>query len=778
MKTGNRIIKEYEKRISLRCPAAISNSLLQQSYEDGKYSIKLTLENTGDSGMENDTIESAAFVIRCVDSNGENVLFDDSEYLVKTINFGENGLSSGSDISMMVMLGEFYDIDIVDFEIYVNRIRYADGAVFDYLRADFFELPAKPIPLTKKLNRSETEQAKGTFGESAEYIPEKLSQVVWRCTCGEICESGVCPTCGALRDELFDYFSGEEAILVPRKSSKPKTGFFASLNMDKRKVAVVAGLSLIILLLTITLIFILIKGSSSSKPNNPDGINTSDNDSSTNPPPLDDYTRLALAYAANHQYDEAIEVARDGNISVDVLYQILREAVEYFKENKEYIKAYDYSLLIPSYEDRGTLLSLAYEKYMEEALYEEALDIARKMNDSEKLSAALAKITETLVSEGKYLEACDKALEYSDTSLAEKIGERGITELTAKRDYDVAIAIAKKLNWSDRVADINSDACDYYISIGDYDSAAKYAAASGDPDTLRSLCEKISDDMVRQSLPSYFEYLTTERKRTVLASRISVNRLAAVIAPNGNVLYGMGEIYTPASGVEAVSVAAGENHTVILLSNGKVVAFGDNSYGQCNVSSFADVVMISAGRNHTVVLMADGTVAAVGDNTYGQCNVAALTGVTMISAGYDHTLALRSNGTVYGCGLNSNSQRDVSSFTDVVSISAGKVHSVAITSDGTVLSCGSILLEMGAVSGWTDIKSVSAGGSFTVGIKTDGTLVVTGALISGSIGNIADIAGAAEICAADGCIIALMPNGIVRAIGSLAPDVNWINSFI
>lgn len=30
---------------------------------------------------------------------------------------------------------------------------------------------------------------------------------------------------------------------------------------------------------------------------------------------------------------------------------------------------------------------------------------------------------------------------------------------------------------------------------------------------------------------------------------------------------------------------------------------------------------IAAGRGHTVALKSDGTVVAVGDNTYGQCNV-------------------------------------------------------------------------------------------------------------------------------------------------------------
>ena len=778
MKTGNRIIKEYDKRISLRCPAAISSSLLQQSYEDGRYSIKLTLENTGDSGVDNDTIESAAFVIRCIDSNGENVLFENNDYLVKAVNFGENGLASGSDISMMVMLGDFDDQEIVDFEIYVNRIRYASGAVCDYLRADFFQMPAKPIPLHKKLNRTETEQAKKTFGESAEFIPEKLSKVVWRCTCGEICESGTCPTCGAARDELFDYF-GSEAI-VP--SDKAGMGVFENegrssflKGIDKKKLAVVVILSLVVLLLALTLVFILINNSHGG--DTPSEETTTDNGENS-PPHIDDFTQLALAYASSHRYDEAIEVVRSQNLGSEILNQIVLDAVNYYKEAKDYMKAYEYSQMLPSYEEGALLLSLAYDKFMEEGSYDKALEVGATLGDSEKLSAALEKVTDSLISDGKYLEAYNTALSYSNNTLAAEIAEKGIDALKKSHDYDGAIELAKLLEQSELISSINKEAADYYISTNDYDSAAKYAAASGDPETLRNLCDKISDDMIKQNLPSYFEYLTTERKRTVLATKISASRLAAVIAPNGNVLYGMGEIYTPNSGVQAVSVSSGDAHTVILLSNGRVVAFGDNTYGQCDVSSLRDVVMISAGKNHTVALLADGTVKAVGDNTYGQCNVAALTGVTMISAGSEHTLALLSSGKVYACGLNTNSQCEVRAFENVVSISAGKLHSVALTSDGKALSCGSVLLGMSSVSTWSDLKAISAGGSFTVGMKNDGSLVITGAVVSGSIGSIAEIAGASEICASEAYILAFMPDGTVKATGSLAPDVNWINSYI
>ena len=39
-------------------------------------------------------------------------------------------------------------------------------------------------------------------------------------------------------------------------------------------------------------------------------------------------------------------------------------------------------------------------------------------------------------------------------------------------------------------------------------------------------------------------------------------------------------------------VAAGENHTVGLRSDGKVVAVGDNSYSQCDLVSWSNIIQV------------------------------------------------------------------------------------------------------------------------------------------------------------------------------------------
>ena len=53
------------------------------------------------------------------------------------------------------------------------------------------------------------------------------------------------------------------------------------------------------------------------------------------------------------------------------------------------------------------------------------------------------------------------------------------------------------------------------------------------------------------------------------------------------------------------------------------------------------VTAIAGGGYHTVALKSDGTVVAWGYNYYGQTSVpAGLSGVTAIAAGYSHTVAL------------------------------------------------------------------------------------------------------------------------------------------
>ena len=206
------------------------------------------------------------------------------------------------------------------------------------------------------------------------------------------------------------------------------------------------------------------------------------------------------------------------------------------------------------------------------------------------------------------------------------------------------------------------------------------------------------------------------------------------------------------SGKRVVAIAAGGDHSLALCSDGTVAAWGYNYYGQLgddtdtnrlvpvlvntdsSISALAgkSVVAVAAGGDHSLALCSDGSIVAWGDDYYGQLGdngesdsaslvpvcvstnsgVSALYGkaVTAIAAGGYHSLALCSDGTVVAWGWNGfgelgdnaesgdesvapvavNADFGVSALNGrtAIAIKAGYWHNTALCSDGAVVSWG------------------------------------------------------------------------------------------
>ena len=175
-----------------------------------------------------------------------------------------------------------------------------------------------------------------------------------------------------------------------------------------------------------------------------------------------------------------------------------------------------------------------------------------------------------------------------------------------------------------------------------------------------------------------------------------------------------------------VAVAAKWYRSFAVLSDGTVMAWGRNNYGQLGdgtridrnipvtVSGITNAESIAVGCYHTVALLSDGTVKAWGNNSSGQLGdgtkiqsstpvtVKGITNAVAVAAGQDHSLALLSDGTIKAWGWNylcqlgasttpyvfSNIPVTVDSIINAVSVAAGWYHSLAILSDGTVKAWG------------------------------------------------------------------------------------------
>lgn len=180
------------------------------------------------------------------------------------------------------------------------------------------------------------------------------------------------------------------------------------------------------------------------------------------------------------------------------------------------------------------------------------------------------------------------------------------------------------------------------------------------------------------------------------------------------------------------SITAAGYFSAALKTDGTVVAWGQSAYGQLSTpSNLTNISQIDAGSGNVLALKNDGTVVAWGSNNFGQSTVpAGLSGVTAVAAGWAHSLALKSDGTVVGWGNNSYNQSNIpAGLTGVIAIAAGEHHSLALKSDGTVIAWGSNADGQTDIpTGLTGVTQIDAadGGNFSLALKSDGTVIAWG----------------------------------------------------
>jgi len=192
-------------------------------------------------------------------------------------------------------------------------------------------------------------------------------------------------------------------------------------------------------------------------------------------------------------------------------------------------------------------------------------------------------------------------------------------------------------------------------------------------------------------------------------------------------------------GVTAVQLGAGYDHSVALLSDGSIVAWGGNVFGQCDVPPLprgVTYVQVAAGLLHNVAVRSDGEAVGWGNDVSGQSSgVPPLPdGLAYVqaAAGYRFSALRLSDGTVTAWGINNACQKCVLALPEGVTyadISGGYDMTVARRSDGTVVNWGTAATVPELPVGMTYVDS-SAGGEFGgqhgVALRSDGAVVAWG----------------------------------------------------
>jgi alpha-tubulin suppressor-like RCC1 family protein len=235
----------------------------------------------------------------------------------------------------------------------------------------------------------------------------------------------------------------------------------------------------------------------------------------------------------------------------------------------------------------------------------------------------------------------------------------------------------------------------------------------------------------------------------------------------------------------AVAIAAGRDFSLAVLTDGTVYAWGLNASGQLGIGTrqialalsplqvpgITTAREVSAGNEHALVLLADGSVLAWGANGAGQLGLGDLVvrrapvatpvrGAALIRAGGDISVIITARRTAIAFGENSDNQlgfagavtSDVFVPTavrlDVVDAAPGDRVLLLAGSDGGVVGAGSN--ESGSIGDGTTtarnaftaatgvsnaISVVTGGRSFSLALRGDGTVLGWGDNSGRQLGN-------------------------------------------
>ena len=282
-----------------------------------------------------------------------------------------------------------------------------------------------------------------------------------------------------------------------------------------------------------------------------------------------------------------------------------------------------------------------------------------------------------------------------------------------------------------------------------------------------------------------------------LACSASVLCVPAALAASGHQAYawGLGPLGDGTSGVsrtpvvvngvaDPVAVARGAAEGFALMPDGTIQAWGDNVEGELGdgsdararlrpvqVAGIRTAISIAAGDDFGVAVLSDGSVDVWGDGSHGNLGngsvmytnkptSASVSGMaTAVAAGWAHVLALMNDGSVQAWGYNADGQLGngnesdsdtpipVPDISTATAVAAGFLSSYALLADGTIESWGQNhagALGNGTpgdssspvkVYGISNATAIAAGGSHCLALLANGTIEAWGDNTFGQLGD-------------------------------------------
>ncbi|MBU9709166.1 fibronectin type III domain-containing protein [Paenibacillus sp. AK121] len=268
--------------------------------------------------------------------------------------------------------------------------------------------------------------------------------------------------------------------------------------------------------------------------------------------------------------------------------------------------------------------------------------------------------------------------------------------------------------------------------------------------------------------------------------------------PNIGVMSDLGAV---PSVTNAVDIAVGEFHSLVLTADGVILQWPEASNLPTKITSLTDVIAIQAGRDFNVALTKDGFVWTWGVNDRGQLGtgdtksrtepiqVPNLKDVVEIAVKGDTTVVLKKDGTVWGWGSNpfyriGEGDSDVptqlkipvkvkhiyigASYAAVIddqsNVWTWGANSVGQLGDGTKVS-KSVPTKIDTLK---SVKQLALGNSFGLALKENGTVVAWGGSIYGIVPKqIESLSGISSIAAGGSTSMAVSNSSHIYTWGRL-----------